>query len=130
VAKNQGRLKELKFLVSRLSLDISDPQSSVTFLLRFKEPAVYVVLGPSGAGKTTLFRTLSGILRPYHGQVYIGGEPIEGQVSRNHRYIALADIVGTNCLTAEDKLYRKLRGKKLLLLLGALDHDWNLPRES
>jgi ABC-2 type transport system ATP-binding protein len=47
------------------------------------EPAVYVVLGPNGTGKTTLFRTLAGILRPYQGGVYIGGEPIDRQASRD-----------------------------------------------
>jgi len=50
---------------------------------RVSEPSVYVVLGPNGAGKTTLFRTLAGILRPYEGEVYIGGEPIDRQSSRD-----------------------------------------------
>jgi len=45
-------------------------------------------------------------------------------------YIALADIVGTNCVTADEKLYRKLHGKKPLYLLGALGREWNLPRQS
>jgi len=45
-------------------------------------------------------------------------------------YIALADIVGTNCVTADEKLYRKLHGKKPLFLLGALGREWNLPRQS
>lgn len=58
------------------------------------EPAVYVVLGPNGAGKTTLFRTLSGILRPYKGEVYIGGEPVDRQRSRNHlHYLSHMDGV-------------------------------------
>ena len=47
------------------------------------EPSIYVVLGPNGAGKTTLFRTLAGILRPYEGEVYVGGEPIDRQSSRD-----------------------------------------------
>ncbi|HEV2118689.1 MAG TPA: type II toxin-antitoxin system VapC family toxin [Candidatus Bathyarchaeia archaeon] len=44
-------------------------------------------------------------------------------------YIALADIVGTNCVTADEKLYRKLHGKKPLFLLSGLGREWNLPRE-
>ena len=50
---------------------------------RITEPSIYVVLGPNGAGKTTLFRTLAGILRPYEGEVYVGGEPIDRQSSRD-----------------------------------------------
>ena len=57
-------------------------------------PSVYVVLGPNGAGKTTLFRTLAGILRPYQGEVYIRGEPIDRQASRNHlHYLSHLDGV-------------------------------------
>ena len=44
-------------------------------------------------------------------------------------YIALADIVGTNCVTADEKLYRRLYGKKPLFLLNGLGREWNLPRE-
>ena len=47
------------------------------------EPAVYVVLGPNGAGKTTLFRALAGILRPYAGEVLVGGTSIEHQGARD-----------------------------------------------
>lgn len=38
-----------------------------------EEPAIYVVLGPNGVGKTTLFRTIAGILQPYEGVVEING---------------------------------------------------------
>jgi ABC-2 type transport system ATP-binding protein len=53
------------------------------FSFTIEEPAIYVVLGPNGAGKTTLFRTLAGILRPMQGAVYVGGEPIDHQASRD-----------------------------------------------
>ncbi len=51
---------------------------------QISEPAIYVVLGPNGAGKTTLFRTLAGIIRPTRGEVFVGQEPIDRQVSRDH----------------------------------------------
>jgi predicted nucleic acid-binding protein len=44
-------------------------------------------------------------------------------------YIALADIIGTNCVTADGKLYRKLRAEKPLLLLETLGTEWNIPEE-
>ncbi|HTT26479.1 MAG TPA: heme ABC exporter ATP-binding protein CcmA [Thermoplasmata archaeon] len=51
---------------------------------RIDEPGIYVVLGRNGAGKTTLFRTLAGILSPTQGEVFIGGEPLDHQTSRDH----------------------------------------------
>ncbi len=73
------------YLGSRVLRDIS---------FKIDEPGVYVVLGSNGAGKTTLFRTLSGILRPYKGEVYIGGELIDRQASRNRlHYLSHMDGV-------------------------------------
>ena len=46
----------------------------LTFTL--KEKGVYVVLGHHGAGKTTLFRTIAGVLRPLQGRLEVdGGSP-------------------------------------------------------
>jgi ABC-2 type transport system ATP-binding protein len=56
------------------------------------DPAIYVVLGPNGAGKTTLFRTISGILRPTQGEVYVAGEPVDRQRSRDYlHYLSHVD---------------------------------------
>ncbi|SRR6266540_4040846 len=45
-------------------------------------------------------------------------------------YVALADIIGTNCVTADGKLYRKLQGKKRLFFLGELGREWSIPKSS
>ena len=40
--------------------------------------AIVTVLGANGAGKTTIMKTISGILDPTKGQVEFEGEPIQG----------------------------------------------------
>ena len=42
-----------------------------------KESSVYVVLGPKGAGKTALFRTIAGILEPMSGKIMLDGGEIK-----------------------------------------------------
>ena len=55
-----------------------------------EEAAIYVVLGPNGASKTTLFRTIAGILEPYSGTVTLDGESISKskEVRRRINYLS------------------------------------------
>jgi phosphonate transport system ATP-binding protein len=47
------------------------------------------VLGPSGAGKTTLFRCMTGLLAPDHGSVKAGGLDVMGLQGRERRHVAV-----------------------------------------
>ena len=49
--------------VDRLSLDIADGE-------------FVVLLGPTGAGKTTTLRLVAGLEKPDSGEVFIGGENV------------------------------------------------------
>lgn len=46
--------------------------------MAIKEGEVSVVLGANGAGKTTILRTVSGVLLPEYGEIYFQGERIDG----------------------------------------------------
>jgi ABC-2 type transport system ATP-binding protein len=54
------------------------------------EPSIYVVLGPNDAGKTTLFRTIAGILEPYAGTVSFDGEEVFGskEIRKSMNYLS------------------------------------------
>ena len=45
--------------------------------LRVEEGAFVSLLGPSGAGKSTLFKLLIGGLVPDHGEIAVGGRPLD-----------------------------------------------------
>jgi iron complex transport system ATP-binding protein len=61
----------------------------VSFSLRGGE--VMCVLGPNGGGKTTLFRTLLGLLQKHAGSIVLGGVPVEklsrSEIARRTGYV-------------------------------------------
>ncbi len=61
--------------------------ADVTFSVGAGE--LVAVLGPSGAGKTTLFRCLTGLLAPDGGTVRVGGEDIATLHGRARRRVAV-----------------------------------------
>jgi ATP-binding cassette subfamily B protein RaxB len=53
--------------------------------LRIEPRKTTVLVGPSGAGKTTLFKILCGLLQPTSGRMLIDGIPIHEFGARNYR---------------------------------------------
>lgn len=57
--------------------------------LRFNE-GIYLIYGPNGSGKTTILKTISGLLRPIKGKVYFCGRDIyrERRALKNLFYLS------------------------------------------
>ena len=45
--------------------------------LRVGRAEVVALIGPNGAGKSTLLKVIFGLLKPWAGRVYLGGQPFE-----------------------------------------------------
>lgn len=59
--------------------------------IEIPEGCAYGLLGSNGAGKSTLLRMLSGIYRPYSGEVLIDGQPVYNNVPIKERVFFIND---------------------------------------
>ncbi|MFH2007731.1 MAG: ABC transporter ATP-binding protein [bacterium] len=68
------------------------------------------LLGPSGAGKTTLVKLVAGVDRQRSGTVHVGGKPMP----------SLELMAGIGYVAQSDALYRELSGRENMEFFGAL----------
>ncbi|MBC2602026.1 amino acid ABC transporter ATP-binding protein [Puniceicoccus vermicola] len=66
----------MKLKVDQLSLRFGESEVLRRMSAEISETRVLAVVGPSGGGKSTLLRVLSGLLRPDEGQVLWSGGPM------------------------------------------------------
>ena len=70
-------LKELWFRYERDSADILRGVNA-----QVPKGSLYAILGGNGAGKSTTLKAISGICKPYRGQVKVFGKPVEKYKNR------------------------------------------------
>ncbi len=73
---------------------------------------ILCLLGPSGAGKTTLIRLVTGALRPDSGMISVAGEKLPSRIAQR--------MIGF--MPQEDAVYGDISGLDNLLFFGRLFH--------
>ena len=71
--------REIAVEVRGLSKNYGNVQALKSVDLTINSGEYFVLLGPSGGGKTTLLRALGGFIRPTAGQVLLHGQDMTEQ---------------------------------------------------
>ena len=98
--------------LNNLSVGYSDRTVLSQINLTFNDGLIYGILAKSGVGKTTLLKTIAGLLRPLGGEVLIDGE-IYRNAERNPVYMMHQRYSNFNWLSCVDNILIAQRDKKL-----------------
>jgi branched-chain amino acid transport system ATP-binding protein len=83
-----------------------------------------VLIGPNGHGKTTLLRTVSGLIKPTRGEVWFAGERIDG---KKPEYIATMGLVH---VMQGDGLFAQMTVEENLLMGAFQSTSWRLRQQA
>ena len=101
---------------------------------------IYGILGQSGCGKTTLLRTIAGLMKPLSGDVVINGE-IVTKASKNDVYMMHQNYTSFDWLSCLDNVLiaKKVKGivngedinraKQMLTLVGLEGNEDKFPKQ-
>lgn len=101
---------------------------------------VYGVLGQSGCGKTTLLRTIAGLMKPLSGEIAINGEVVT-KASKNNIYMMHQNYTSFDWLRCLDNVLiaKKVQGrvkgedinraKQILSLVGLEGNEDKFPKQ-
>lgn len=101
---------------------------------------IYGILGQSGCGKTTLLRTIAGLMKPLSGKVVVNGEVIT-KASKNNIYMMHQNYTSFDWLKCLDNVLiaKKVKGrlngedinraKQMLSLVGLEGNEDKFPKQ-
>ncbi len=97
--------------VKNLSKSYGDFQAIQDINFKVEDGEIFSLLGSNGAGKTTIIKTLVGLLNPSGGEALIDGKPVKEDKDIKRRF---------GYMPEQPHLYRRLTGREFLEMMGSL----------
>ena len=89
--------------------------------LRLGAGEVVGLLGDNGAGKSTLIKIITGVHQPDHGEIYFGGQRVEGITVEKARALGVETVFQERALAEQQPLWRNIfMGRPVANRLGFL----------
>src|SRR5665811_2607775 len=95
-----------------VSVFYGDFQALFSISLTVEEGQTFAVIGANGAGKSTMLKTVAGVLRPRSGRVLFEGEPVD-QVSA-HKRVSMGICLLYTSDAADDLTRVDLGGRRII----------------
>lgn len=76
------------------------------------DKGIYGILGESGCGKTTLLRTIAGLMKPLEGEINIDGQPVK-KANKNNVFMLHQNYTSFDWITCLNNVLisKKIKGK-------------------
>lgn len=76
------------------------------------DKGIYGILGESGCGKTTLLRTIAGLMKPLEGEINIDGQPVK-KANKNNVFMLHQNYTSFDWMTCLNNVLisKKIKGK-------------------
>lgn len=113
--------------VRNISFKYGEKDTLKDISFNLKEGEILGFLGPNGCGKTTTFRLICGLLKPYNGIIYLNGKKIGSDTSEKISYLIEERAMFPKYKVLEMLLYfGKIKGIKKEILYDKINYYLNL----
>jgi simple sugar transport system ATP-binding protein len=112
---------ELRLELRRVSKSFGGVRVLEDIDFRLGASEVVGLLGDNGAGKSTLIKIITGVHQPDHGEIFFGGQRVEGITVEKARALGVETVFQERALAEQQPLWRNIfMGRPMANRLGFL----------
>jgi simple sugar transport system ATP-binding protein len=112
---------ELRLELRRVSKSFGGVRVLEDIDFRLGASEVVGLLGDNGAGKSTIIKIITGVHQPDHGEIFFGGQRVEGITVEKARALGVETVYQERALAEQQPLWRNIfMGRPMTSRLGFL----------